>query len=90
MAALSIFLLMALNPRWVSADAQNSVMTINMMQSNNWQIGTTLDGMFRSGYPSPFTADSMAAFEAAWHGEEDEQQGTFSMTTDIVSTVDEV
>ena len=81
-----MFLFSALNPRWVSA-AETSVMVVNMPASNNWQIGTTLDGMFRPGLPSPFTNRSMTKFEEAWNNlDEWEQQGYFTMKSSVVSS----
>jgi len=69
----------------LSADV--SIMTVNMPESNNWVIGMTLDGLLHSGPPSPFTEDSFATFQAAWDSKDEWlQQGTWTMSTDIVSS----
>ena len=86
MTTLAMMLCAALDLRWAGADT--SIMTVNMPSSNNWQIGMTLDGMFRSGLPSPFTAASMQSFESAWEDlDEWDASGTFVMKTDIVSSL---
>ena len=82
-----LFLLVAFSPRSVSA--LDSAMAVNMPQTNNFQIGMTVDRQFRTGYASPFTKASMEAFEAEWERQEWEQRGTFTMTTDIVSNIHE-
>lgn len=72
--------------------AEASITTVNMDQSNNWVIGMTLDAMLHSGPASPFTDDSFAAFQAVWDNENQTewvQQGTWEMTSEIVSSQDE-
>lgn len=69
-----------------------SITTINLAESNNLVFGMTLDAMLHSGPPSPFTADSFAAFQAVWDNENQTewlQLGTWKMTTDIVTSQDE-
>merc|ERR1712087_871113 len=69
------------------SSVDRTVMTINMAESNNWVIGTTLDTMFNSGLPSPFTEDSFEAFQAVWDNKTEWLQlGTWTMTSDIVSS----
>jgi len=71
----------------LSMSQSTNVMTINMPASNNWVIGTTLDGMLNSGPPSPFTTQSIQDFEDAWEAKDEWlQQGAFTMTTNIVTS----
>jgi len=88
MASLAIVLTALFNAHCASAAA--TVMTVNMPQSNNWVIGTTLNSNLQSGQASPFTEQSMADFQTAWDNKDEWlQQGTFRMTADVVSSQSE-
>lgn len=79
----------AANDRRLLSQVDSSVMTINLPAKGNWKIGTTLDSFFDSGSPTPFTDDSITAFEEAWNSKEFETAGSFTMTADILSSMDE-
>jgi len=68
-------------------------MTINMPNSNNWDVGITLDAMLNSGKGSPFTIESMQAFYSAWEVREQDRDfqvlGDFQMSADIVMSQEE-
>merc|ERR1719333_70879 len=64
--------------------ADNSVMTINMPDGNNWDIGWTLDAMMRSGKPSPFSDESMEKFAARWDDADFQSQGKYKMTSKLI------
>lgn len=88
MASLAIVFIALFNAHCASAAA--TVMTVNMPQSNNWMIGTTLNSNLQSGQPSPFTEQSMVEFQTAWENKDEWlQQGTFGMTADVVSSQSE-
>ena len=66
-----------------------NVMTVSMPSSNNWEIGMTMDSNF-ARKPSPFTTESVEAFQSAWETKKEEgkwdQSGTFEMTTRLVQS----
>ena len=76
---------------WLNCSAQsNQVATaVAMPLESNWVIGTTLDGFFESGKPSPFTRDSIAKFEKAFETTKIEEFGKFVMSSNIVSNQNE-
>ena len=66
-----------------------NVMTVSMPSSNNWEIGMTMDSNF-ARRPSPFTTETVQAFQSAWETKKEEgnwdQSGTFEMTTRLVQS----
>jgi len=93
MVAFLSLLITALNPHLAmcQSNANANVMTVDVPSSNNFVIGMTLDASLRSGRPSPFTDASLLAFKNAWidKGDDLDQQGTFTMSTDIVTSQQE-
>ena len=83
-----ILLLTVLNaPRASAVDL--SVMHVNMPPGSNWEVGTTLDSMFRSNKPSPFTRESRIAFQDAYSSAKARESGDFTFETDIMSSMEE-
>ena len=77
----------------VSASVDNSISVVHLDSGNEHNIvgvGMTLDSFLRSGKPSPFTAESLAAFEDEWESKEFQTVGSFSMVSDIVTSMDEM
>ena len=77
----------------VAAHALNLLVSVNNAEKvnipndgNNLLIGMTLDSFFKSGYPTPFTDESVAAFEAIWNEKQFTTLGTFRMKQDIVTS----
>ena len=86
MTVLGALLLVGLNPLWVWA-GEPYVMTVELQNSNNWMIGTTLDETLNSGLPSPFTVESKLQFEEAWNSKDEWiSRGTFTMSSDIITS----
>ena len=94
--ALKLILVLVSLSIWTSSAqkaADNRVTTINTPETGaNWVMGTTLDSNFDSGYPSPFTDESVAAFIEAWNARRDgkpQSNGKFSFEGDIVTSNEE-
>jgi len=94
MVAFLSLLITALNAQLAMSQsyANANLTTFNVASINNFAIGMTFDASLRSGRPSPFTAESISAFVAAWDAKEDdfEHQETFKMSMDIATSQQEV
>ena len=70
----------------------NSVTVVHLDSGNEHNVvgvGMTLDSFLRSGMPSPFTAESLAAFQDKWESKDFQTVGSFSMQSDVVTSMDE-
>ena len=76
----------------VGMSLDNSVTVVHLDSGNEHNVvgvGMTLDSFLNSGKPSPFTAESLTAFQDKWESQESQTEGSFRMVSDIVTSMDE-